>query len=103
MIPPDVQVTPHAWERFVERMAAVSPTYPSCPMMTLQVILEEAVPEDLGAGAVIRMLRNGLQPAAYYRYGKLRLVLDEDRERLITIEIAALGRPHKPKHKRKRP
>ena len=104
MNPANILITGHAWERFIERMQAAFDEFPCCPMMTLQVILESCTPEDLGAGAVIRMLKNGMQPASYFRYGPLRLVMDEEHTRLITIEIAALKRPrHKHPSRRQRP
>ena len=102
MIPAEVEISGHAWERFIERMAAVSDEFPACPMMVLQTIIESSTREDLGAGAVIRMFKNKLRPAVYFRYGQLRLVLDESERRLITIEIAALARPKRMDRRRKK-
>lgn len=82
---PDVAISRHAWARFLERRVGEG-----CPEAELKSIMANAVPEDLGAASVIRLMANNYRGAKYYHHGGWRLVLDENETELITIERRVL-------------
>lgn len=83
MNPKTVAITKHAWQRFITR---IETGLPKCPMGELHRLLHLARREDMGYGAVIRLLRNGLVPASYYTVEGWRFILDEEEECILTIE-----------------
>lgn len=75
-------ITNHAWERFIARLDKMPP----CPMAALRELIRTAVEEDIGAGAVLRLMSNRLDPARYFAADGWRLVTTEDGTCLITVE-----------------
>ena len=80
-----VQITAHAWERFVTRWPG--PNLPACPMFELLNLLTASVEEDIGeVGRAVRLINNGFQDARYFACDGWRFVLSPDGLRLITCE-----------------
>jgi hypothetical protein len=99
VLPPDIQITSYAWMRFVTRQG-VSGELPPCLMTELKRILAIAHPEKIGVGAVLRLLNNNMEPAAYFEAENWRIVTDEDMTRVITFERALVGRKKKGKYRK---
>ena len=75
--PETAAISRHAWARFIARWPDVR--LPRCPEATLRRLLARAQPEDLGAGAVIRLLQHRTQPVRYYAVDGWRFVVTEER------------------------
>ena len=85
----------HAWLRFIERWPGEPPdNYRDA----LAELLHLATEEDLGGGAVHRLLDNECIPARYFTADGWRIVTDEAAGRIITIERIHI----KPKKKRRK-
>lgn len=97
-----IYVTRHAWTRFITRYQGLHGNLPPCPRSVLWKLLAKAQPEDLGAGAAIRLLTNGMQPARYFSADCWRFVTTEDLQRLLTVEIIVFKKPQKRKQRRRR-
>ena len=91
-------ITDHAWERFITRLDVMPP----CPMAFLLELIRIAKEEDIGAGAVIRLMNNKMEPARYYTAKGWRLVTTEDGQCLITVERIIHKKPKKFKPRRKK-
>lgn len=100
MNPATVYISRHAWLRFITRHGDPLPT---CPMCAIRRMLAMANPEDLGSGATIRLMNNGLTPAVYYATDNWRLVLNESETTLMTVERIVFKKRTKNKpHRRRR-
>lgn len=77
------EITRHAWLRFLKRWQGDPPP---CYRTELETIISRAEPEDLGYGAVIRLVKNGFVPAKYWQSGDWRFVTDEEVTKILTIE-----------------
>lgn len=97
-----LEISRHAWRQFTRRYYHLNGRLPSCPWDTLRSMLRNATPEDLGPGAVHRLLDNGGVPVNYFRCGKWRFVVSEDMTRLVTVEIPYLQKPHHNKRRRRK-
>ena len=89
------EITKHAWARFVSRWEGERPL---CYRHALLELLATAKEENLGYGTAVRLLKNGMQPARYFRIGNWRFVTDEEVTRIMTIEHS-LFETRKPKRK----
>lgn len=102
MILERINITNHAWRQFILRSIIRYEALPACPMSALRTIMQRALPEDLGSGAVKRLLDNRLQPARYFIFNNWRLVCTEDLSRLLTVEIAIFHNRQRRARKRRR-
>lgn len=91
-------ITKHAWKRFITRHRNV----PSCPMRKLRYLIANAVREDLGSGAVVRMLNNNFEEANYFHCDGWRIIYNEDMTTVVTIEKRIHRKPSKKKNPGKR-
>jgi hypothetical protein len=82
-----IGISQHAWERFQERWQGRPP---ACWMRKLSQLLNERIPEDLGHGAVLRLIDHGYVGAKYFISSGWRFVFDEEEKLLLTCE-----RPYK--------
>lgn len=87
----DLKVTPHAHQQFTARYQTRHGRPPGGG--ELQRLLKTAMPEDLGPGFAIRLMRNGLQPARYFTSEGWRFVFAENENVLITVELAVNRKP----------
>jgi hypothetical protein len=78
-------ITQHAWDRFIERWCGARPT---CWRKELYRLLETSIQEDLGHGAVLRLIAHQYQSAAYFTAEGWRFVVDSDTGMLLTCELA---------------
>ena len=85
MDPERICITRHAWDRFQERWQGPRPT---CWRRELHRLLRQSTPEDLGHGAVLRLMDHAYQSAQYYTVDGWRFVVDEERASLLTCERA---------------
>jgi len=100
MNPATVAITKHAWQRFISR---IETGLPLCPMAELRRLLRAAKREDMGYGAVIRLLQNGMVPASYFTVEGWRFILDEEEESVLTIErVIFKKRSFSPNKRRRR-
>jgi len=81
-----VIISRHAWRQFVTRHKTWLGSVPACPNGTLRRLLSVAQPEDLGGGAVLRLLDNGMMPVRYYTAEGWRFVVNEAGTYLLTCE-----------------
>jgi hypothetical protein len=101
MISQQPRITPHAWRRWISRYRQYVGRFERCPYRTLLDLMASAEPEDLGAGVVLRMLANGLEPARYFATPDgWRFVLHETDDVLLTVERVFARKRDKPKGKR---
>ena len=99
MNPATVAITKHAWQRFITR---IETGLPRCPMDELKRLIHMAKREDMGYGAVIRLMQNGMVPASYFTAEGWRFILDEEEESILTIERVIFKKRSFTHHKRRR-
>ena len=88
-------ITQHAWERFIERTGRPGP---ACWRRELYRLLEASVQEDLGHGAVLRLIDHGYCPVVYFTAEGWRFVVQRHTGILLTCERAfKKGIKRKPK------
>lgn len=99
MIPP-AAITRHAWQQFVTRWIKTFGDLPRCPVAEFKRLSAMAQPEDIGYGAAVRLMDNGLIPARYYAVEGWRFVLNEQGTMLITVERILLKKKKRAQGKR---
>ena len=79
------EITRHAWLRFLKRWPGEPP---ACYRTELIRLVAAAGEENLGYGAVVRLLQNNYVPAKYFISEGWRFVTDEEVTTVLTIERA---------------
>jgi hypothetical protein len=102
MISETVIITDHAWRQFIVRSYVKYGELPTCPLYHLRSLMARAKEENLGAGAVLRLMDNGYTPARYYTFDCWRFVLTEENDVLVTAELIYMRPPQKISPKRRR-
>ncbi len=83
MDPNSINISQHAWDRFQERWYGKQP---ACWLEELHRLLRSSMPEDLGHGAVLRLMTHGYAEAKYFVAEGWRFVFNEEATNLITCE-----------------
>lgn len=82
----EIEITRHAIERFVERSKKLGHGEPKNPQKIILRLLQKAIPCEIDPIHKVKRLINHNGEARYLTYQGWRFVMDENGEKLLTVE-----------------